>query len=79
MNETGNYPGQPWMWPYTFWCQVKPFSTSGNADVVWGVMALLSVLLVFLPFISGLRSLPRYLRVHRLIWRDDRTGPGGHT
>jgi hypothetical protein len=19
MNETGNYPGQPWMWLYTFW------------------------------------------------------------
>ena len=26
MNETGNYPGQPWMWLYTFWYQVKPFS-----------------------------------------------------
>jgi hypothetical protein len=80
MNETGNYPGQPWMWLYTFWYQIKPFSTSGNADaLVWGVMALLSILLVFLPFIPGLRSLPRYLRVHRLIWRDDRTGIGHRT
>ena len=36
MNETGNYPGQPWMWLYTFWYQVKPFSTSENADAqVW--------------------------------------------
>ena len=32
MNETGNYPGQPWMWLYTFWYQVPPFSTSDNAD-----------------------------------------------
>ena len=24
MNETGNYPGQPWMWLYTFWYQVPP-------------------------------------------------------
>ena len=43
MNETGNYPGQPWMWLYTFWYQVKPFSTSDNADaLVWGLMMLLS-------------------------------------
>ena len=44
MNETGNYPGQPWIWLYTFWYQIKPFSTSGNADaLVWGLMALLSL------------------------------------
>jgi hypothetical protein len=70
MNETGNYPGQPWMWLYTFWYQVKPFSTSGNADaLVWGLMMVLTAALVFLPYIPGLRSLPRYLGVHRLIWR----------
>ena len=70
MNETGNYPGQPWMWLYTFWYQVKPFSTSGNADaLVWGVMAVLTLGLTFIPFIPGLRSLPRHLGVHRLIWR----------
>ena len=39
MNETGNYPGQPWMWLYTFWYQVQPFSASDNADaLVWGLM-----------------------------------------
>ena len=71
MNETGNYPGQPWMWLYTFWYQVQPFSTSGNADaLVWGLMALLTAALLFLPFIPGLRSLPRHLRVHKLIWRN---------
>jgi hypothetical protein len=70
MNETGNYPGQPWMWLYTFWYQVKPFSTSGNADaLVWGLMAILTLGFIFIPFIPGLRSLPRYLGVHRLIWR----------
>ena len=43
MNETGNYPGQPWMWLYTFWYQVPPFSTSDNADaLVWGLMMLLT-------------------------------------
>jgi hypothetical protein len=70
MNETGNYPGQPWMWLYTFWYQVKPFSTSDNADaLVWGLMAVLTLGFVFVPFVPGLRSLPRHLRVHRLIWR----------
>jgi hypothetical protein len=73
MNETGNYPGQPWMWLYTFWYQVKPFSTSGNADaLVWGVMVVLSLLLILLPFIPGLRSIPRLVPVHRLIWRNPR-------
>jgi hypothetical protein len=71
MNETGNYPGQAWLWLYTFWYQVSPFSTSGNADaLVWGLMALLSLVLVFVPFIPGLRSIPRWIPVHRLIWRD---------
>ena len=71
MNETGNYPGQPWMWLYTFWYQVKPFSTSGNADaLVWALMAVLTLGLILLPFIPGLRSLPRYLGIHRLIWRN---------
>lgn len=71
MNETGNYPGQAWLWLYTFWYQIKPFSTSGNADaLVWGLMLVLTLALIFLPYIPGLRSLPRYLGVYRLIWRD---------
>jgi hypothetical protein len=70
MNESGNYPGQPWMWLYTFWYQVQPFSTSDNADaLVWGLMVVLTLGLIFLPFIPGLRSLPRHLGVHKLIWR----------
>jgi hypothetical protein len=54
MNETANYPGQPWMWLYTFWYQVKPFSTSDNADaLVWALMAVLTLGLILLPFIPG--------------------------
>jgi hypothetical protein len=71
MNETGSYPGQPWMWLYTFWYQVKPFSTSGNADaLVWAIMMVLSVGLVLVPFLPGIRSIPKWVPVHRLIWRD---------
>jgi len=71
MNETGNFPGQPWMWLYTFWYQVPPFSTSDNADaLVWGLMMVLTLGLLLLPFIPGLRSIPRWVPVHRVIWRD---------
>jgi hypothetical protein len=71
MNEVGNYPGQPWMWLYTFWYQVKPFSTSENADTqVWALMMLLTVGLMLVPWIPGVRSLPRLIPIHRLIWRD---------
>lgn len=71
MNETGNYPGQAWLWLYTFWYQVPPFATSTNADAqIWAIMAILSLALVCVPFIPGVRSLPRHLRIYRLIWRD---------
>ena len=70
MNETGNYPGQPWMWLYTFWYQVPPFSTSDNADAqVWALMMVLTLGLLLVPVIPGLRSVPRLVPLHRLIWR----------
>ena len=71
MNEVGNYPGQPWMWLYTFWYQVKPFSTSENADAqIWALMMALTVGLALIPWIPGLRDIPRWIPVHRLVWRD---------
>jgi hypothetical protein len=71
MNETGNYPGQAWLWLYTFWYQIPPFSTSGNGDIlVWALMMLLSLLLLLVPFLPGVRSIPRKSRVYRLIWRE---------
>jgi len=73
MNELGNYPGQAWLWLYTMWYQVPPYSTSwaDNADaMVWATMMVLTALLALLPFIPGLRSIPRWTRVYRLIWRE---------
>ena len=71
MNETGSYPGQVWLWLYTFWYQIEPFKSSANADaLIWGLMALLTLAFICIPFIPGLRSLPRHLGVHRLIWRN---------
>jgi hypothetical protein len=90
MNETGNYPGQPWLWLYQLWYQIPPGSTrwSGAADV-WAVLAtgICTMGLLFVPFIPGLRDIPRLIPVHRLIWRDwnrsqasaDRSGAGDDT
>jgi hypothetical protein len=71
MNETGSYPGQVWLWLYTFWYQIEPFKSSPNADaLIWALMMGLSLAFVCIPFIPGVRSLPRRLGVHRIIWRD---------
>ena len=71
MNETGSYPGQVWLWLYTFWYQIKPFSTSANADIlVMTVMGVLSLALILVPFIPGVRDIPRWIPIYKLIWRD---------
>ncbi|HEY2650495.1 MAG TPA: hypothetical protein VGI50_01150 [Solirubrobacteraceae bacterium] len=71
MNETGSYPGQVWLWLYTFWYQIKPFSTSANADIlVMAIVGVLSLALILVPFIPGVRDLPRWIPLYRLIWRD---------
>ena len=71
MNETGSYPGQVWLWLYTFWYQIKPFSTSANADLlVLAVMAVLSLAFVLIPFLPGVRDIPRWIPIYKLIWRD---------
>lgn len=70
MNETGNFPGQAWLWLYTFWYQISPYNHSVNADaLVMGTMAIMVLLFVCVPFIPGLRSIPRLVPVYRLIWR----------
>ncbi|MGC8635314.1 MAG: hypothetical protein ACP5VP_11800, partial [Candidatus Limnocylindrales bacterium] len=70
MNETGSYPGQTWLWLYTAWYQIPPISTAPNADlVVVLLMIVLTGLLAFVPFIPGLRDIPRWIPIHRLIWK----------
>jgi hypothetical protein len=70
MNETGSYPGQPWLWLYQLWYHVAPFSTSPNADI-WAVLltGIGTALLLLIPFIPGLRDIPRVIPVYRLVWR----------
>lgn len=78
MNETGRYPGQTWLWLFTMWYQVAPFNrdhgflgvNSANADLaIIFVMTVLSAGLLLVPFIPGVRDIPRWIPVHRLIWR----------
>ncbi|MGO4535913.1 hypothetical protein [Leifsonia sp. 2MCAF36] len=71
MNETGNYPGQSWLWLFSFFYQVEPFASAPNADLlVVLIMGVLTLLLALIPFIPGLRTIPRWIPLHRLIWRD---------
>jgi hypothetical protein len=71
MNETGSYPGQVWLWLYTLWYQVEPFKASANADaLVMVVMGVLSLLFICVPLIPGVRSIPRWIPIYKLIWRE---------
>ncbi len=79
MNETGSYPGQTWLWLYTMWYQVFPFTSDtgifglngGNADLgIIILMTLLTAGLALVPVIPILRDIPRWVPIHRLIWRD---------
>jgi hypothetical protein len=81
MNETGSYPGQPWLWLYTLWYQVPGWTNSANIDMIAIYMTgLATILLLAVPFIPGLRDIPRLIPVHRLIWRNgDHPAPGSES
>jgi hypothetical protein len=70
MNETGSYPGQTWLWLYSMPYQLPPYNTADNADIlVVLTVAVLTAILAFVPFIPILRDIPRWIPLHRLIWR----------
>ena len=72
MNETGSYPGQPWLWLYQLWYQLPGFRTSANADLIAIYLTgAATLLLLLVPFVPGLRDIPRWIPVHRLIWRHE--------
>ena len=77
MNETGRYPGQAWLWLYSFWYQIPPFNNSdshpigANADAyIMFIMGALSLGLVLMPLIPGIRAIPVRIPIHRAIWRN---------
>ncbi len=76
MNETGRYPGQAWLWLYSFWYQIPPFNNEeskplgANADVyIMLVMGALSLGLILIPVIPGVKNLPMRIPIQRGIWR----------
>jgi hypothetical protein len=71
MNETGSYPGQPWLWLFQMWYHISPWQNSGSVDI-WAVYltGIGTLLLLLVPFIPGLRDIPRVIPVYRLIWGD---------
>jgi len=81
LNETGSYPGQPWLWLYQLWYQLPGFRTSLNVDLIAVYLTgAATLLLLAIPFIPGLRDIPRWIPVHRLIWRSwnqQSAGPAG--
>jgi hypothetical protein len=81
MNETGSFPGQEWLQPFSFWYQLPIFNSdattgiaatlTANADIyIFALIAIMMLVLILLPFIPGLRSIPRWIPLHRLVWRD---------
>lgn len=70
MNETGLYPGQAWLWLFTVWYQIPPFNTAANGDLLIVIlMGGLTLGLLLVPFIPGLRDIPRLVPIYRLVWR----------
>jgi hypothetical protein len=70
MNETGSYPGQTWLWLFSSWYQIPPFNTAANTDLLVILLMIgLTTLLALVPYIPILRDIPRWVPVHRLIWR----------
>ncbi len=71
MNETGSYPGQPWLWLYSLWYQVEPMKSSPNADIqVLLIMAVLSLAFICIPFVPVVNRIPRWIPIYRLIWKE---------
>jgi hypothetical protein len=75
MNETGRYPGQAWLWLYSFWYQIPPFTNENskpigaNADAyIMAIMGVMSLGLILIPVIPGIKTLPMRIPIHRGIW-----------
>ena len=71
MNETGSWPGQSWLWLFSFWYQIDPFKSSDNADtIIMLLMGLFTLLLALVPVLPLIRKIPYKIPLHRLIWKD---------
>lgn len=70
MKEPGNYPGAVWLWFYTLLYQIPPYSTSSSGDLMVGLtVGLVTLILMFVPWIPGLRDIPYRIPIYKSIWR----------
>lgn len=76
MNETGAYPGQQWLWWNAVWYQFPPFDNEettigASADLyIMSIVGVITLIMLFLPKIPIINRIPRWIPVHRIIWRD---------
>jgi hypothetical protein len=83
MEEAGDWPGQQWLAFASVWYQLPIFNAgddvvdgpsrvlTDNADVIIAfILIFLLGTFLFTPFIPGLRDLPRWIPLHRLVWKD---------
>ncbi len=70
MNEVGNWPGAWWLFPYTSWYQWGYGATGASGDLYVIIMTVLFALpFIFLPWIPGLRDIPKATRLYRVMWK----------
>lgn len=70
-SAVNGYPGAWWMTIPT-WIYTWPFVANSNASDALALTLgfLFWVILALIPWIPGLNQLPRYLGIHRLIWKE---------
>jgi hypothetical protein len=73
MNEVWNFPGQVWLWLYAGMYQIPWLNPSNNSNLDLDV-ALLMILLGFLlpmfaPWIPLVNRIPRWIPLHKVIYR----------
>ncbi len=70
-NETGQYPGAWWLWPYTFFYQIPPMNSSPNGDLqVVAIISVVFLITLFTPFVPILNRIPKWIKIYKWIWRD---------
>ncbi len=71
INEVGNWPGAWWLFLYSFWYPWCPGLSSGSADLYAMLCTgALAVVMLLVPYIPGLRSIPKATRIYRIMWSD---------
>lgn len=70
MKEPGNFPGAVWLWFYTLLYQIPAYAASASVDLLVGLtVGAGTLILLLVPWIPGLRDIPRAVPLYRVIWR----------